>query len=49
MNVVQALVWNVGTCRLDVKGESSSRDPARARVPMQGTGADDSVVALKVL
>ena len=22
MNVVQALVWNVGTCRLDVKGEA---------------------------
>ena len=26
-NLIQALVWNVGTCRLDVKGEIQVEDP----------------------
>ena len=26
MNLVQALVWNVGTCRLDVKGEAQAEN-----------------------
>lgn len=32
MSATQALTWNVGTCRLDVKGEASSRGTASARV-----------------
>jgi hypothetical protein len=35
----QALVWNVRTCRPDVKGEVQTAKSARARVPMRGTGA----------
>jgi hypothetical protein len=45
----QALVWNVRTCRPDVKGEVQAAETARARVPMRGTGAEWSVVGLKVL
>ena len=44
---VQALVWNVGTERLDVKGEVRGDEPRRASVPMQDDGADWSVVARK--
>ncbi len=45
----QALVWNVRTCRPDVKGEVQAAETARARVPIRGTGAEWSVVGLKVL
>lgn len=27
MNLIQALVWNVGTCRSDVKGEIQVEEP----------------------
>jgi hypothetical protein len=27
VNLNQALVWNVGTCRSDVKGETQVEDP----------------------
>jgi hypothetical protein len=27
VNLIQALVWNVGTCRLDAKGETQVGDP----------------------
>ncbi|WP_350305386.1 hypothetical protein [Photorhabdus viridis] len=30
MSTTQALAWNVGTCRPDVKGAASSRKPASA-------------------
>ena len=40
MTFNQAIVWNTGTCRIAVKGEISSSDPVRMRVPMQCTGAD---------
>lgn len=43
----QAPVGNVRTCRLDVKGDAQVDSPTSARVPMRGTGAEDSVVALK--
>lgn len=43
----QALVRNVGTCRLDAKGELRVADPRGGRVPMRGAGADGSVVAKK--
>jgi len=49
MNLIQALAWNVGTCRSDVKGEASSGGPTRARVPKRSTGAEQPVVGEKVL
>ena len=40
VNLNQALVGNVGTCRSDDKGETRSGGPTRVRVPMRGTGTD---------
>ena len=48
-NLIQALEWNVGTCRSDDKGETQVEDPTRVRVPMRDTGAEQSVVGGKVL
>jgi hypothetical protein len=48
-NPDQALVGNVRTCRPDAKGEIQAAQTARIRVPMRGTGAEQSVVGLKVL
>ena len=45
----QALVRNVRTCRPDAKGEVQSAKTERTRVPMRDTGAEWSVVGLKVL
>ena len=45
----QALVWNVRTCRPDVKGDVQAAKSARTRVPMRGTGAERFVVGMKVL
>jgi len=45
----QALVWNVRTCRPDAKGDVQAAKSARTRVPMRGTGAEQSAVGLKVL
>lgn len=51
-----ALVWNVGTCRLDIatagfgwlrEGVHQVGNTSRCRVPMRGTGADRLVVAVK--
>ena len=47
VTLFQALLGNVGTCRLDVKGEVQVVNPIRASVPMPGTGAEQLVVALK--
>ena len=47
VTLFQALFGNVGTCRLDVKGEVQVVDATRMRVPMPGTGADLPVVAMK--
>jgi len=44
--LTQAFVWNVGTCRSDVKGEFQV-EATRKRVPMLNTGADFPVVAAK--
>jgi hypothetical protein len=49
VNLIQALVGNVGTCRSDVKGEIQVEETTRMRVPMRGTGADQFVVVLKFL
>lgn len=47
VNVIRALIRNVGTCRSDVKGETQMDDTIRARVPMLSTGAEPPVVAMK--
>lgn len=44
---VLALVWNVGTCRSDVKGEPASGSTTRGRVPMRSGGAERRVVVMK--
>jgi hypothetical protein len=50
VNPDQALLRNAGTCRPDAKGEAQAGGPpARARVPMRGTGAEQSVGGVKVL
>ena len=45
----QALVWNVRTCRPDAKGEVQVAKTTRARVPKRGTGAEQSVVGMRIL
>lgn len=47
MSPVQARVRNVGTFRLDAKGDIQVDGPTRMRVPMRGGGADGPVVAMK--
>ena len=49
VNLNQALVRNVGTCRPDAKGETPAEATASVSVPMRGTGAESPVVGLKVL
>ncbi len=49
VTLIQAFLGNVGTCRLDVKGEVQVLNATRASVPMPGTGADSPVVAMKSL
>src|SRR5215207_820787 len=54
-SAAQALVWNMGTCRLDTPAGRSGRQPGEGDpqaadlqggcVPMRGTGADRLVVA----
>ncbi len=47
MTLFQALLGNVGTCRVDAKGEVQVVSATRARVPMPGTGAEQPVVVMK--
>ena len=47
MTLFQALFGNVGTCRLDVKGEVQVANPTSMRVPMPSTGAEQPVVVMK--
>ncbi len=47
VTLFQALLGNVGTCRLDVKGEVQVVNAIRTSVPMPGTGTEQLVVALK--
>ena len=44
VNPDQALLWNAGTCRPDAKGQAQAGGLARARVPMRGTGREQSAV-----
>ena len=47
VTLFQALLGNVGTCRLDVKGEVQVVNTTRMRVPMPSTGAEQPVVVMK--
>ena len=44
VNLIQAFMCNVGTCRPDAKGEIQVEETTRVRVPMRGTGADQLVL-----
>ena len=44
---LQAFLGNVGTCRLDVKGEIQMVRSMRMSVPKPGTGAEQPVVVMK--
>ena len=47
VTLFQAFLWNVGTCRLDVKGKVQVGDTTRMSVPMSSTGAERLVVVMK--
>ncbi len=47
VTLYQALLGNVGTCRLDVKGEVQVGNAIRANISMSGTGAEQLVVVMK--
>ena len=47
MTLFRALLGNVGTCRLDVKGEVLVVNAMRTSVPMPSTGAEQPVVVMK--
>ena len=47
MTLFRALLGNVGTCRVDVKGEVPVVNAMRTSVPMPGTGAEQPVVVMK--
>ena len=47
VTLFQALLGNVGTCRLDVKGEVQMVNAIRTSVPMPGTGTEQLVVVMK--
>jgi hypothetical protein len=49
VKLCQAFLRNVGTCRLDAKGEVQVVSATRARVPMPGTGAEQPVEVMKRL
>jgi len=46
---MQAFAWNCRNHRPDGKGEAQAAHHREASVPMQGNGADRSVVAVKAL
>ncbi len=47
VTLFQALLGNVGTCRVDVKGEVQVVNATRTSVPMPSTGAEQLVVVMK--
>jgi hypothetical protein len=47
VKLFRALLGNVGTCRVDVKGEVRVVNAMRTSVPMPGTGAEQPVVVMK--
>jgi hypothetical protein len=46
MSPIQAVLWNTGTCRSNVKGDAQVTKIIRARVPMWSTGAEQPVVVM---
>ena len=49
VNLIQAFMCNVGTCRSDGKGEIQVEETTRMRVSKRGTEEDQLVVVLKFL
>lgn len=49
VSLIRAPIRNCGNQDLDVKGEIQVDETIRIRVPKQGTGADQPVVAMKPL
>lgn len=49
VNLIEAFIEKVGTCRCDAKGEFQEAETSRKRVPMRRTGADWLVVVKKFL
>jgi len=47
VTLFQAFLRNVGTCRLDAKGEIQVGNTTRMRVPMPSSGAEQPVVVMK--
>ncbi len=47
--MIQALLWNLGTCRSDDKGKSQVEAPWSEKVPKQSTGAESPVVVKNIL
>jgi hypothetical protein len=47
VTLFQVFLRNVGTCRLDAKGEVQVGDTTRMSVPMPSTGAEQPVVVMK--
>jgi hypothetical protein len=47
VTLFQALLGNVGTSRVDIKGEVQVGNTIRMSVPMRRTGAEQPVVAVK--
>ena len=47
VTLFQAFLRNVGTCRLDAKGEIQVGNTTRMSVPMSSTGAEQPVVVMK--
>jgi len=41
MNLTQAFVWNVGTCRLDVKGDTQVENPQELEYRCEAQGRND--------
>lgn len=49
MNLIQALVWNVGNLCFDVKGAIQVEEPRGFEYRCKTTGADQPVVAVKLM
>ena len=48
-NLIQALVWSVGTCRSDDKGETQVREPHKGESTDAGHGGGATRIRGKVL
>ena len=48
-NAIRALIWNMGTCRDNVKGACQAGSTRKTLSTMYSTGADQTVVVKKFL